>query len=289
MAIRNEERYLAGALETLLAQDYRDFELIISDNASTDRTAEICMDYAGKDPRIRYTRTDANLGMTANQNRVFQLSRGEFFMWAAGHDRWDPQFISKSLAVMKQDPSVVLCYPEIILIDPRDNVVPDPHRFLMDTRGLGVSSRVNLMIWCLGNCAAIYGFHRSSALRQTRLFRNVICPDNVILFELSLIGSIAYLPQPLLFLRTVILHEPIHMGQSLERYRSMFYPDDRKRFRLWLTNWRFLYEHLVAVVRAPIRINRKPILLAAVLFGLLSRRGKHMIHDLIEACGFPRP
>ncbi|MBI4180081.1 glycosyltransferase family 2 protein [bacterium] len=290
MAVRNEEKHLASALESLLGQDFKEFELILSDNASTDRSEDICREYAARDARIRYVRQDRNLGMPENQNFVFGQARGEFFMWAAGHDLWKPDFIRKCVEVMKADESVVLCFPIICSTESYESPDPreDPHGCRLDTRGMGVSSRVSLVIWGMGSCGIIYGLHRTAALRKTGLFRRVICPDNLIIFELSLIGAMAFIPEPLFFLGGTPPAR-VSMADSMARYRRMFYPESRKYFRLWLTNWRLLYEHLAAVGRAPVRFNRKPVLLLIVLFGLLARRGKHMLHDLVEAAGLPRP
>ena len=289
MAIRNEEKHLASALDSLLAQEFKDFEIIISDNASTDRTPALRREFAQKDSRIRYYRNEKNIGMTGNQNRVFRLSTGEFFFWAGGHDLWHPEFISKCLALMKPDASVVLCYPKIIIINETGAPLDDPNPCRMDTRSMAVSSRINYVLWSHGNTGAlIYGFIRSSALRPTGLFRNVLCPDNLLLFDLSLTGSIAHLPEPLFYIRENV-ESKAHLSSSLTRYRNLFYPEGRKYFRLWMTNWRLLYEHLAAVIQSPVRFNRKPVLLILVLVALLARRGKHMLHDLIEACGLPRP
>lgn len=289
MALRNEERYLSSALDSLLAQDFRDFELILSDNASTDRTPAICREYEKKDSRIRYYRNDPNLGMTGNQNRAFLLSTGEYFFWAAGHDLWHPGFISKCVELMNSDPAIALCYPRIVLINEAGTPVEDPYPCRLDTRGLGIPSRASSVLWGPGNAGAlIYGVIRSGALRSTCLFRNVICPDNLLLFDLSLRGSIAHLPEPLFYLRGYAAGKA-HLSRSLDRYRNMFYPEGRKYFRLWLTNWRLLLEHLAAVLRAPVRPGRKPLLLILTLVSILARRGKHMLHDLIEAVGLPRP
>lgn len=289
LAVRNEEKYLASALDSLLAQEFKDFEIVISDNASTDRTAAICQEYAKKDSRIRYHRNEKNIGMTGNQNRVFRLSTGEFFFWAGGHDLWHPQFISKCLNLMRADASIALCYPKILIINESGAQVDDPNPCRLDTRNLAVSSRTNYVLWSHGNTGAlIYGFIRAGSLRSTGLFRNVICPDNLLLFDLSLTGAIAHLQDPLFYLRENA-GSKAHLSNSLDRYRNLFYPEGRSYFRLWLTNWRLLYEHLAAVVRAPVRFNRKPVLLVLVLVALLARRGKHMLHDLIEACGLPRP
>ena len=79
MPVYNGEKYIESAISSILAQTYTDFDFIISDNASTDRTQEICLTYAARDNRIRYHRNEVNLGAAPNYNRVFQLSSNEFF------------------------------------------------------------------------------------------------------------------------------------------------------------------------------------------------------------------
>src|SRR2546425_9420098 len=86
LPVYNGERYLAEALDSLLTQSYEDFELIICDNASTDRTGEIARSYAAKDKRVRYARNDKNLGAGGNFRRGFALASGEYFRWAASDD-----------------------------------------------------------------------------------------------------------------------------------------------------------------------------------------------------------
>src|SRR4030095_3279504 len=86
LPVHNGERFIREALDSLLDQDYRDFELIISDNASTDETGRICAEYAIRDSRIRYFRNSQNIGAARNYSRVFELSHGELFKWAAHDD-----------------------------------------------------------------------------------------------------------------------------------------------------------------------------------------------------------
>ncbi len=82
LAVYNGEKYLGQAIDSILAQTFTDFELIISDNASTDRTPEICKKYAAQDARIRYHRNPTNIGGANNENQTFRMSRGEYFRWA---------------------------------------------------------------------------------------------------------------------------------------------------------------------------------------------------------------
>ena len=108
MPVYNGEKYIREALNSLLTQTYTDFELIISDNASTDKTEEICKEYAGRDIRIKYFRQPHNKGAFFNFNFVLKQSRGEYFMWAAHDDTRDPLFIEKIMnRFLESDKTVV--------------------------------------------------------------------------------------------------------------------------------------------------------------------------------------
>ena len=85
LPVYNGDNYLAETLDSILAQTFTDFELIISDNGSTDRTEAICRRYAAQDHRVRYVRNPSNLGAARNYKRAFELARGEYFKWN-GHD-----------------------------------------------------------------------------------------------------------------------------------------------------------------------------------------------------------
>lgn len=93
MPVYNGAQYIREALDSLLGQTFTDFELIISDNASTDATQSICEEYARRDPRVRYLRQAANKGALANFQFVLDQAQGEFFMWAAADDLWDKHWI----------------------------------------------------------------------------------------------------------------------------------------------------------------------------------------------------
>src|SRR5689334_18309225 len=105
LPVYNGEAYLRTALESIVTQDYQDFELIISDNASQDGTAAICREYAQRDKRIRYYREEANRGGARNLNRVFELSRGKYFKWAAHDDVCLPGFFRRCVEVFDRAPS----------------------------------------------------------------------------------------------------------------------------------------------------------------------------------------
>src|SRR5262245_47240509 len=118
--VYNGERYLPAALDAALGQPYDDFELIVCDNASTDQTASICRAYAARDSRIRYFRTDVNIGPNPNFNRTLQLARAPLFKWAAHDDLVAPDHLRACVTQLQETPDAVLCQSHVIVIDLED-------------------------------------------------------------------------------------------------------------------------------------------------------------------------
>src|SRR5438105_14597753 len=125
MPVRNGEKYVSQAIDSLLAQTFTDFELIICDNASTDRTERICREYAAKDGRIRYHRNERDIGPAQNYTRCFGLARGTYFRWHAHDDVCEPTYLARCLAVLQRDPSVINCHSLTRVIDERGQTLRD--------------------------------------------------------------------------------------------------------------------------------------------------------------------
>ena len=118
LPVWNGEKYLRLALQSILQQDYADFELIISDNASADGTPEICQEFAAKDKRIRYSRNQTNIGARGNYNRVFELARGEFFKWASHDDEIHMSLLRRCFESFEHSaPNTVLVFSKAEIID----------------------------------------------------------------------------------------------------------------------------------------------------------------------------
>src|SRR5437868_2832321 len=124
MPVYNGEAFLADAIRSCLAQDYHNFELIITDNASTDGTEKICRGFAASDSRVRYIRNERNLGAGPNFNRGFELGSGKYLKWCAADDRISPNFVSACVAVLEENPEVVLAYGETKSIDSSGQIIP---------------------------------------------------------------------------------------------------------------------------------------------------------------------
>jgi glycosyltransferase involved in cell wall biosynthesis len=117
LPVYNGERFIQKALDSLLAQDYPNMELIISDNASTDRTRDMCLTYQVKDSRVHYYRNDVNIGMMSNFKRALDLARGEYFMFAAHDDTWSPEFISILLSDLGGHPESGVVMSALDIVD----------------------------------------------------------------------------------------------------------------------------------------------------------------------------
>lgn len=187
MPVYNGEKYIRQALDSLLAQDYGNFELIISDNASTDGTHEICREYLAKDSRIKYFRNEKNMGAAWNFERVFRLSQGKYFMWAAHDDLWAPNYVSECVRVLEQSPEAVLCCSALRFIDANGDLIPKEHPNL-DTRGMTLFGRVRALL-LQPDWFAIYGLMRSEALNKVNVGRREWGADVLLQLELLMLGD----------------------------------------------------------------------------------------------------
>jgi glycosyltransferase involved in cell wall biosynthesis len=273
MPVYNGERFLRQALDALLAQDYEHFELVISDNASTDKTRAICLEYAARDERIRYYRNDENTGALRNFNRVFELSSGEYFMWAAHDDRWEPSFISRLMEAFRNNAEVVLscsAYDTIYHLTGR----VEPQAYPPPPLSADNSILDNAVLMLLhSHSPFFYGIYRSSALESTRTIRrrrDFDFQDLFLLNEMCLAGKVQVT-------REVLFHAGV---KEAERSPTSF---SRRR----LLGSKFVYgkyyvESVKSILRSPrLRFKDKAHLLLVLTSHVLNLI---WIHER-----FPRP
>lgn len=224
LPVYNGEDFLAPALDAILAQDYPDFELIISDNASTDATAEIARRYAARDPRVRYSRNETNIGAVGNFNRAFALSDSKYFMWAGAHDLRHPSMLSRCVAALEADEEVVLAYPKVAGID-REDKPCEMHMVYIDTRGLPPVERYAAVITKIRSCHMIHGVFRSDALRRAGEMPNISWgPDILLLAKLALAGAFAVVDETLYYPRRVRPDERKDIEAWKKRYLETLDP-----------------------------------------------------------------
>jgi glycosyltransferase involved in cell wall biosynthesis len=164
LPVYNGADLLARSLDHLLAQSYGDFELIVSDNASTDATADICAEYVKRDPRIHYFRQEKNLVWTENFRFTLTQAKTPYFMWVTHDDIWLPRFAEANIATLEANPDAVCSVSKILYFttDGARKIAPDTGA-LCGTP----TERIKSFLLQLDNCGRFYGVYRTEALKAS--------------------------------------------------------------------------------------------------------------------------
>jgi glycosyltransferase involved in cell wall biosynthesis len=254
LPVYNGGKYIKEAIDSILAQSFHDFELIISDNASTDATTEICGSFANADHRIRYCRNEKNMGGAWNFNRVFQLAKGRYFQWACHDDVWTPTLLERCVEVLDRMPDVALCYSRTTFIDERG----EPTRCLIRRPDLHVKDscrRFQLFLRYHPNeCNPVLGLFRANILEKTTLMGSYPASDMILLGEVALHGEFYEIPE-CLFLRRDHPQTSVRANPKWEDRAVWFDPDLKGRIQL--PTWRWVAEWNRAVLRSPISLIDK--------------------------------
>jgi glycosyltransferase involved in cell wall biosynthesis len=270
LPVYNRGKLLKQSLDALLNQTFSDFELIISDNASTDGTEELCREYAQRDGRIRYYRNRLNIGGPRNFNRTFELSSSEYFKWATSDDLCAPQFLELALEVLERDSAVVLCYAKTTIIG-EDGAPIEEYEDKLELMETKPRQRFMRLLNIMGLCHQHQGVIRSAALRRTALLKDHIRSDVNLMAELSLYGKFAELPQRLFFRR---LHPDAASWERSDMVRQAVFYDPGGTHRIVLHCLREHTAYLGAIRRAPIGFREKALLYRFILRGIIRSRGR---------------
>ena len=266
LPVYNGERYLEECLDSILAQTFEDFELIIADNASTDRTEELCRGYATRDKRITYYRNETNIGIFRNFNRVFQLSSGEYFKWASADDVCHPDLLAKCLEVLDRDQNVILAYPKTTFIGDNGKVLD-----LMDP-GWNLTTdvayaRIRYVMHSGHKVNAFFGLLRAKSLAKTRLFPTYIGGDYRLLGELSLLGKFLEILGRLFFRR---IHAGASSQSSGQEWQSLFFFGKSRKISFPVCSRS--RDHSLTVIRSDLCIAHKISLLSFIFYDFLAQK-----------------
>lgn len=249
LPVYNGEAFIAEAIETLLSQSFEDFEIIVSDNASTDATGAVVRKFVERDSRVRYVRQESNLGAAANFNVAFAESRGRYFKWAAHDDYVSDNFLQCCVDVLEADARVVLVYAKALdvnqdgteigpvydtqtdLCGDADDIVERYHHFILDNH----------------SCISIFGLIRRSVLERTPLIDRYVGSDRVLLAELALHGKLIRLPDFMMYHRE---HEGRSTRAEPDLQERIGWFDPAKEGCKTYPHWRLLRAYSAAVLRA---------------------------------------
>ena len=210
MPVYNGELFIERAIESILAQTFTDFELIISDNASTDSTQEICQNFSKKDDRIRIFKQEKNIGVHRNFYFLLSQARGEYFAWAAVDDYLDKDFMEKNLKVLESNNSIVSSIGKIIPygteslnIDPKlidtsnypkflkNYVKRGRHKKMMDTGPISgdINTKIRNLLKITKALGRWYGVHRTEQLKQCIIKKPFINVEVAVFLNLLRLGD----------------------------------------------------------------------------------------------------
>ena len=191
LPVYNGARFLRRSLDALLGQSFRDFELLISDNASTDATPQIIAEYAARDPRVRCLRADVNAGVEANFRRVLNESSGRYFMWAGCDDWWAPTFVERVAAALERDDRAVVAMSDVEREDESGTTL-DTVRFsgAMDPSRMTPRRLALLLAGGRPFHLFVYGLFRADVLRRAFTgFAPVVAADRLLMCRIALTGG----------------------------------------------------------------------------------------------------
>jgi glycosyltransferase involved in cell wall biosynthesis len=266
--VYNGEKYLRQAIESILSQTFTDLELIVSDNCSTDSTATIVLEYAERDPRVRFSHNRTNIGAAKNYKVCLELATGEYFRWMAADDYIAPTLIEREVAALDAKPDAVLAYSPSQAVDSDGRPlsmrsggaldyfsqadVATRYRMFREERDLRHGHRAWPMLY-------IFGLMRTADLRQTSIMPSFINSDSTVVLEMLLRGRFVSIPETLTYFR--------HHANSY----SVYAKDNKKRKAFFDPNVGFIsnllgdkqvhVENALAVLRAPISIVAKASIL----------------------------
>ena len=284
--VYNGEDFLARALDALLAQTFRDFEIIISDNASTDGTGAIGRACAAQDGRVRYSVNEKNIGLAGNHNRLIELASGEYFMWHAHDDQATPEYLARCVQILDQHPEVVLCFADNLDIDERGEPIdPDNlhRRRSIPACALALDAaaphrRFRDAIRLEHQCEPDYGIMRLGVLRQTCRHGKYADADRVLLGEMALHGPFHMIREPL-FLHREHGRRSVRMYPSRQERTVLLDPD--MAGRITFPHWREFGDLWACIGRAPLRWRERVRCRAALLRWAVAYSGR-LASDLGE-------
>lgn len=275
LPVYNGEAYLAEAIQSILGQTFADFELIISDNGSADRTRAIAEDFVARDPRVRFVHSATNQGAAWNYRRTFELARGAYFRWAPADDRFAPDSLAVCVAALDADADAVLCYPKTDLVDNAGNLIRS-YDDNLDLRASDPVARFAAALAQIGLVNVIYGLMRTEALGKTRLMGTFVGADEVLVFELALQGKFLELPNSRFYRR---IHEKaFSQMKSVGEKQAFFDPRAAGGFQPRL--WQHYAQCVRGVMHAPVSSAVKARAVRVLARSAITVR-RHLFHEVV--------
>lgn len=233
LPVYNGAEYLEHSVRSVLDQDYRDLELIVADNASTDGSVEIVEKLAADDDRVVLLRSDENRGAAWNYNRVLAAASGELFRWHAHDDWFEPGLLSALVTALDQHPDAVLAHSwtKFVDVDGAETVFVDD----LGATSASPAQRLGSVIRRLTYCNAVFGLIRRDELDGTARIASFPGSDVPLLYELSMVGTFAVVPEALYSRRP---GNSIKSNPTTKQLAAWFGPSTAGSRFPWFHHWK---------------------------------------------------
>jgi glycosyltransferase involved in cell wall biosynthesis len=253
--VNNGAKYLDQAIESIISQSYTNFELFISDNASTDNTQDICVKWQNIDKRITYHRNEKNQGAIPNFNHLVGKAKGKYFKWAAHDDYLDPDYLAECVATLEENPQSTLCFTWVREIDENNEILKTHEYAHHNYHHPTPYTRHKSMIYNDLDCFEIFGLMRLESLQNTPLFGHYIASDRILLSDLILVGPFTEVKKYLFYNRD---HpESSTRKMPAHHQRAAWFDTSKNINSRNLPHWRIMKEYLSSISRANITIKQK--------------------------------
>ena len=287
LPVYNGERDLPRALDSLLAQDYDNFEIVISDNASTDNTRRICEEYAARDARTKLSVNNSNIGIIANFESVLEKATGKYFMWAAHDDLWSKSFVGSMVEELENNSEASVAMSAVERLH-ENGGAHDVVRFEGAANPNSITAFQLAMALAHGSPHHyfIYGLFRRDFLRRAfKNFPTVIASDRLLMIQIAMSTRFRYVDQ-VLYTR-LINEEPIAVRYKDEEFGKAWHDRNAHLKKTLATGpyllqsqiipWQRKFWIPIIVIWPPLRklyyrINRFFYSLASRVFGQGGRR-----------------
>jgi glycosyltransferase involved in cell wall biosynthesis len=243
LSLYNGDRFLEGVLDSFLNQTFRNFELIISDDCSTDRSELICRRYAAQDARIRYYRNQRNMGAGWNADRVYELATGKYFKQATQDAMIQPDYLRLCVDALEEDHSLVLAHGMTRVIDEGGRFVENCVDRLRTSSPDPLLRARDLLLKGHGSCP-LSGVIRLDVLHQLRPKGSHAHSDRVLLLQLGLRGRFYEVPEHLFIITG-------HADKAAA-WTALAPEESAKARKLAFPEWNAAKEFTLSVARSPL-------------------------------------
>lgn len=286
LPVYNGEAFIRQTLDSVQAQTFTDFELIVSDNASSDRTVEIVQEYMQRDARIKLFENDQNRGATYNYNRVLTLASGEYFRWIAADDVIRPEFLAAAVSELDANPSVVLAYAKAAFIDEHDRVLypfDDVMRLKpWSTYAVRRAGQMLRAVFTNGSAAnvIVFGLARTAALRSIRPLGNYFGCDYAIVTDMALLGELREISPIMAFYRRHQESSSTYNRPSAASQQVFLDPGVSGRVRQEIQLRRRYFEIFRGIARARLSLFERFIIMLIAVYLIFQRIGWRIGYEL---------